>query len=102
MRLLSSGPDDPMNGLVHDERPVFPTIARQPYVLPNGNEEPEPPQSFDVLALARRYWLLLLSFLILGSAVGFASVVLSSPMYKTLLLMEVQNTTSALTPNGQP
>jgi capsular exopolysaccharide synthesis family protein len=91
-----------MNGLVHDERPVFPTIARQPYVLPNGNEEPEPPQSFDVLALARRYWLLLLSFLILGSAVGFASVVLSSPMYKTLLLMEVQNTTSALTPNGQP
>ena len=49
MRLLSSGPDDPMNGLVHDERPVFPTIARQPYVLPNGNDEPEPPQSFDVL-----------------------------------------------------
>ena len=65
MRLLSSGPDDPMNGLVHDERPVFPTIARQPYILPNGNEEPEPPQTFDVLALARRYWLLLFLFLIL-------------------------------------
>ena len=30
MRLLSSGPDDPMNGLVHDEHPVFPPIARQP------------------------------------------------------------------------
>lgn len=100
MRLLSSGPDDPMNGLVHDDRPVFPTIARQPYILPNGNEEPEPPQTFDVLALARRYWLLLFLFLILGAAAGFASVVLSSPMYKTLLLMEVQSPNSALTTPG--
>ena len=89
-----------MNGLVHDERPVFPTIARQPYILPNGNEEPEPPQTFDVLALARRYWLLLLLFLILGAGAGFASIVLSSPMYKTLLLMEVQGSNSALAQNA--
>jgi capsular exopolysaccharide synthesis family protein len=93
-----------MNGLVHDERPVFPTIARQPYIMPNGNDEPEPPQTFDILALARRYWLLLFVFLILGVAAGFASVVLSSPMYKTLLLMEVQSVNSALsqTPGVAP
>jgi capsular exopolysaccharide synthesis family protein len=91
-----------MNGLVHDERTVFPTISRQSYVLPNGNEEPEPPQAFNVFDILRRYWLLLLSFLIFGSVVGFASIVLSSPMYKTLLLMEVQNTPSGLTQNGAP
>ena len=61
MRLLSSGPDDPMNGLMHDERPVFPTIA-QPYVLPNHHEDPENAQGLNVLLLARRYWLLLLSY----------------------------------------
>ncbi len=100
MRLLSSGPDDPMNGLLHDERPMFPSIARQPYVLPMSNEEPEPPQTFNVLGLARRYWLLLISLLIVGAAAGFASVVLSSPMYRTLLLMEVQNTANVLPQGG--
>ena len=106
MRLLSSGPDDPMNGLVHDERPVFPTIARQPYIMPNGAaRSSEPPQAFDVLALARRYWLLLFVFLILGTAVGFVSISpASSPMYKTLLLMEVQSASNALaqTPGMAP
>lgn len=97
MRLLSSGPDDPMNGLVHDERPVFPTIARQPYVLPNGSEEQDAQLlRVNVFALLRRYWLLLLSLLVVGAAAGFASIVLSSPMYKTLLLMEVQPTNSGL------
>jgi polysaccharide biosynthesis transport protein len=96
MRLLSSGPDDPMNGLVHDERPVFPTIARQPYVLPNGNEEQDGRLRVNVFALLRRYWLLLLALLVAGAAAGFASIVLSSPMYKTLLLMEVQSTNSGM------
>lgn len=95
MRLLSSGPDDPMNGLIHDERPVYP-IPRQPYVMPNGNEEAEAPQTFNVFGLLRRFWLLLLALMILGAAAGFASIVLSSPMYKTLLLMEVQNSVSGL------
>ena len=40
MRLLSSGPEDPMNGLVRDDHPVFPTIA-QPYVLPNAVDAPQ-------------------------------------------------------------
>jgi polysaccharide biosynthesis transport protein len=103
MRLLSSGPDDPVNGLIHDERPVFPTISHPAYVMPNGMAESEQAQNFNVLALLRRYWLLSLSLMILGSAVGFASVVLSSPMYKTLLLMEVTNTNSGLQqPGVQP
>ncbi len=102
MRLLSSGPDDPMNGLMHDERPVLPTIARQPYVLPNGNDEQEPPPNFNVLGLARKYWLLLLCFLIVGAAGGAASIVLSSPRYRTLLLLEVQNNNIALPQAGQP
>jgi uncharacterized protein involved in exopolysaccharide biosynthesis len=97
MRLLSSGPDDPMNGLVHDERPVFPTIERQPYVLSNGSEEQDAHLlRVNVFALLRRYWLLGLSLLIVGAAAGFASIVLSSPMYKTLLLIEVQSTNSLL------
>jgi len=99
MRLLSSGPDDPVNGLVHDERPVFPTIA-QPYVLQHAPEESEASQGFQVLGLLRRYWLLLLCLLLAGSAGGFVSVVFSSPMYKTLLLMEVLNTNTV--PNGSP
>ena len=96
MRLLSSGPDDQMNGLVHDDHPVFPTIAQAPYVVPNSMNEPAAAQHFNVLSLLKRYWLLLLSLMIIGSAAGFASIVLSSPMYKTLLLMEVQNTSSAM------
>jgi capsular exopolysaccharide synthesis family protein len=101
MRLLNSGSDDPINGLIHDERPVFPTSPRQPYVVPMNNEEHESSPALNVLVLARRYWLLLVCFLILGAAVGFSSVVLSSPMYKTLLLLEVQNETSPMTAGGQ-
>jgi succinoglycan biosynthesis transport protein ExoP len=96
MRLLSSGPNDPVNGLIHEEHPVFPSISPHPYVLTNGSGEQETPQTFNIVGLLRKYWLLLLFMLILGSAAGFASVVLSSPMYKTLLLMEVTNTTNVL------
>ena len=49
-------------------------------------------QSFDIGRLLRRYWLLLLALMILGAAAGFTSVVLSSPMYRARLLLEVQNT----------
>jgi len=89
-----------MNGLVPDERSVLPTIAQQPYVVPYAPEESETPQGLQVLGLLRRYWLLLLCLMVAGSVTGFVSVVLSSPMYKTLLLMEVLNTTSGLPQNG--
>ena len=100
MRLLSSGPDDPMNGLIPEERTVFPTISREPYILANGNEEPESAPHLHVLVLLRRFWLLLLVLMLFGAAAGFASIVLSSPMYKTLLLMEVQSTNTGLPQNA--
>jgi polysaccharide biosynthesis transport protein len=46
--------------------------------------------SVDVGKLIRRYILLLLALMILGAAAGFTSVVMSSPMYKARLLLEVQ------------
>jgi len=98
MQLLPSGPDDSMNGLV-PERAVYP-LPRQPYIVPATGEDAEAPQAFDVLGAARRYWLLLCCFLVLGAAAGFASIVLSSAMYKTVLLIEVQNPTSVLPTGG--
>jgi polysaccharide biosynthesis transport protein len=98
MRLLSSGPDDHKNGtngLVHEERPVIPTVA-QPYVIPNTDEPQSGSTNINVLAMLRKYWLLALALMIVGSAAGFASVVLSSPMYKTLLIMEVMNNNGGL------
>jgi succinoglycan biosynthesis transport protein ExoP len=89
-----------MNGLIHEELPMFPTIAREPYVFPQSSGEQDDAERINVLRLARRFWLLLLALMILGSAVGFASIVLSSPMYKALLLMEVQNTSTGLPQNG--
>src|SRR5580698_2455340 len=100
MRLLSSGPDDPMNGLVHDERPAFPTVVRESYVLPNGHNDTDNSPRVNVLGLVRRFWLLFLALTILGAGAGFASIILSSPRYKTLLLMEVQNSSTALPQNG--
>lgn len=99
MRLLSSGPNDPMNGLVHDERAMF-SGAPQPYVVPNGISEPENEKGWNIFGLLRRYWLLLVCLMVVGAAAGFSSVVLSSPMYKTRLLMEMQNTSSGLTQAG--
>jgi capsular exopolysaccharide synthesis family protein len=90
-----------MNGLTHGERPVFPSTPRQPYVVVNG-DEPEPAQGFNVLGLLRRYWLLALALMVVGAAAGFGSIVLSSPMYKTLLLLEVQNASVGLPRNSAP
>jgi capsular exopolysaccharide synthesis family protein len=52
--------------------------------------------SFNVRQLVRRYWWLVLLLMILGAAAGFISVVLSSPMYKARLLLEVQGTNEVL------
>ena len=50
--------------------------------------------------LLRKYWLLLGALLIVGAAAGFVSVVLSSPMYKARLLLEVQSSSGLLSKNG--
>src|SRR6202162_3538431 len=47
--------------------------------------------SIEIGKLIRRYWILLLALMILGAAAGFTSVVLSSPMYRSKLMLEVQS-----------
>src|SRR6266852_4378711 len=56
--------------------------------------------SFNLGQIFRRYWLLLLVLLILGGGAGFTSVVLSSPMFKARLLVEVQGTNMGLLKDG--
>src|SRR5215831_3583740 len=55
---------------------------------------------FNLRDLLRRYWLLLIGLIILGASAGFTSVVLSSPMYKSRLLLEVQSVNEAFTKNS--
>jgi polysaccharide biosynthesis transport protein len=68
----------------YSENPMFVESARP------GSLTEEPVRvPFDVGRLVRRYWWLLLAFMILGAAAGLASVVLSSARYRTRLLLEV-------------
>lgn len=60
----------------------------------NGiNAEASPP--LDVESLVRKYWLLLLVLVVAGAAAGFASVVLSSPVYKASLILKIPNENEA-------
>src|ERR1700676_1457297 len=61
-----------------------------------GSSEQTESPSIDVRKLVARYWLLLVSLVTLGAAGGFVSVVLSSPMYRASLLLEVQGINLAL------
>jgi polysaccharide biosynthesis transport protein len=56
--------------------------------------------SFNLGNLLRRYWLLLIALIVIGAAAGFASVVFSSPMYRTRLLLEVQSVNEAFARNS--
>ena len=57
---------------------------------------PESGSHLDREDLVRRYWLLLVVLLIVGAAAGFTSVVLSSPMYKSRLVLEVPSVNAFL------
>jgi succinoglycan biosynthesis transport protein ExoP len=70
--------------LIVDSRPGF--ASGRPAVDESAG------RAIDIGNLIRRYWLLLLALIILGAAAGFTSVVLSAPMYRARLLLEVQNT----------
>jgi succinoglycan biosynthesis transport protein ExoP len=61
-----------------------------PGLTPGYGDSEESGPSFDIGGLVKRYWLLLLFLMLMGGAAGFASVVLSSPMYRARLLLEVQ------------
>src|SRR5689334_18918589 len=64
--------------------------------LPSGYGGGEQPEShpIEVGKLVARYSLLLVILMIVGAAGGFVSVVLSSPMFRARLLIEVQGTTA--------
>ena len=95
MDFLSNGLDDTNGRLIPYNEPTSSDSGRALQPLLNGIDATNENQ-FDVRRLLRRYWLFLLLLMILGAAGGFASVVLSSPRYKTHLLLEVMGTTSVL------
>jgi succinoglycan biosynthesis transport protein ExoP len=99
MQFLSSGPDDPNNGLLPTENSVFPDAARQPYVVLSPGEQ-STESKIDPVRLLRKYWLVLAALMILGAASGFISVVMSAPKYRGRLLMEVQNSNGNLAKIG--
>jgi polysaccharide biosynthesis transport protein len=95
MEFLSSGPGDPDQSLVPNENVVLPASAHQPYVMANpGAEETE--SKFNPGQLLRRYWLLLAALMIVGAIIGFVSVVLSAPRYRSRMLLEVENSSGNL------
>ncbi len=99
MKFLSSGPEDPNQGLVPAENVLFPEPVPLPPVIPNQSAE-EVQNDINPLQLLRRYWMLLVALLLVGAAAGFVSIVLSAPKYKSRLLMEVQSSSGSLTKIG--
>ncbi len=96
MDFLAGNLDDPNGRVVPYADPqVFSDGARNLYPALNGHEVLNQ-NEMDLRRLLRKYWLLLSVFLLLGSAGGFASIILSSPRYKTRLLLEVLGTTSVI------
>ena len=88
MDFLANGLDDNNGNVVpYTDNPFSPEGGRALQPLLGAAAPPD--GSVDVRQLLRKYWLLLLIVMILGAAGGFASVVLSSPRYKTHLLIEV-------------
>ncbi|MGD0434823.1 MAG: polysaccharide biosynthesis tyrosine autokinase [Bryobacteraceae bacterium] len=100
MDLLPNGSGDDRNHLIpYGEKPVIVENGRQYYQSPAASAEETAP-SADIKGIIRRHWFLLLVLLLVGAAGGFASVVLSSPRYKTRLLLEVGNGGGTYTKNG--
>jgi polysaccharide biosynthesis transport protein len=104
MRFLSNGSDDDLNGSLLPAERSFSTGAAQPYVVANAHAQPPNEVSngigINIFGLVKRYWLLLTLLMIFGAALGFVSVLLNSPMYKSRLLLEVESTTGALDKNA--
>ncbi len=98
MRLLPSSPDD-LNGGAPIENSLLPEPVQAPYTLVTPamdvtNDKVNPVQ------LMRRYWLLLVALALVGTAAGFISVVLSPPIYRSKLLLEIQNSNGNLPRTG--
>ena len=98
MRLLPDGSDQENDRQLGFRDPRWPDMAPPPHGSGAPSEE-EVSTSFNFRQLLRRYWLLAIVLLVVGAAAGFASVVLSSPRYKTELLLEVQSSSGSLAKN---
>ena len=100
MQYLSSGPNDDLNhNLIRENFPLA-EPAQRAYPIVNPEIQETGP-GLDVGRLLRRYWLLVLALIILGAGAGFVSVILSSPMYRAQLMVELQNPNGALLRNGE-
>ncbi len=96
MDFLAGGLDDTNGRLVpYSEPSILSEGGRALQPLLNGADGASEGK-IDVRRLLRKYWLFLLLLMMLGAVAGFSSVVLSSPRYKTHLLLEVMGTTSML------
>ena len=85
--LFGSGRDDNNQMVPYGDHLM--TDGRTGFASSHATSDESGP-SLDVGKLIRRYILLLLALMILGAGAGFTSVVMSSPMYKARLLLEVQ------------
>jgi succinoglycan biosynthesis transport protein ExoP len=91
MDYLSNGQNGG-NGSGGYEHPLVPQIQPQAaYTIVNPASEQKGFSDLNVGRLLRKYWLLAAALLVVGAAAGFVSVVLSSALYKTRLLLEVQS-----------
>jgi succinoglycan biosynthesis transport protein ExoP len=81
----------------HNER--FGQLSRGHADLMAPATETEPGFSLDVPGMIRKNWWLLLGLMFLGAGIGFASVVISSPMYKARVLLELQSVNEAFLKN---
>jgi polysaccharide biosynthesis transport protein len=88
MQFLSSGPEDP-NPLLVPAKALFPEPI--PAQSSMNSDAADVSDKIDPVRLLRKYWLLLAALIILGAAAGFVSVVLSTPMFRTRLLLEVRS-----------
>jgi polysaccharide biosynthesis transport protein len=89
MQFLSNGSDDPNQDLIPAKSSLFQDPVRAPQVLMNPETE-DTGNKFEPGRILRKYWPLLLALMVLGSVAGFVSVVLSAPMYRSRLLIEVR------------
>ena len=99
MQYLSSGSDDLNQGLTSA---ADDTVFAEPVPLAYGAAntlESDPGTKVNPLDLIRRYWLLAAVLMLVGAAVGFGTVVLSAPKYRSRLLLEIQNANGNL-PRG--
>src|SRR5260370_3809849 len=86
--------------LVNDlDNSVSTEATRSFYGNANGNNAEAGPH-LDVENLIRKYWLLLVVLAVVGAAGGFATVVLSSPVYKARLVLEVQSVNESFLKNS--